>query len=68
MQKGCSVILEFLDLSTLPERLKNQDMLEMEYRMKDGNWHSFHFIAKKEMKTERTESFESGRKIEIPSV
>ena len=40
-------VLEFLDLSTLPERLKDEDMIKMEYRMKDGNWHSLHFIVKK---------------------
>lgn len=40
-------VLEFLDLSTLSERLKDEDMIEMEYRMKDGNWHSLHFIVKK---------------------
>ena len=37
----------FTDLSTLPERMKNEQTIVMEYRMKDGNWHKLRFIEKK---------------------
>lgn len=37
----------FTDLSTLPERMKNEQTIDMEYRMKDGNWHKLRFIEKK---------------------
>lgn len=38
---------KFTDLSTLPERMKNEQTIVMEYRMKDGNWHKLRFIEKK---------------------
>ena len=39
--------LKFTDLSTLPERMKKEETIAMEYRMKDGNWHKLRFIEKK---------------------
>ncbi len=39
--------LKFTDLSTLPERMKDEETIVMEYRMKDGNWHKLRFIEKK---------------------
>ena len=38
---------EFFDVSTLAERLRTEEFLVTEYRMLDGNWHRFNFIAKK---------------------
>lgn len=38
---------KFVDLSTLPERMKNEETIVMEYRMKDGSWHKLRFIEKK---------------------
>lgn len=40
-------LLKFLDLSTLPERLKEEEMIATEYRTKDGNWHILRFVVKK---------------------
>ena len=37
----------FTDISTLKERMKNEQTIEMEYRMKDGNWHKLRFVEKK---------------------
>ena len=37
----------FVDLTTLPERMKNEETIVLEYRMKDGNWHRLRFIEKK---------------------
>ena len=39
--------LKFTDLSTLPERMKKEETIAMEYRMKDGNWQKLRFIEKK---------------------
>ena len=36
---------EFFDVSTLAERLRTEEFLVTEYRMLDGNWHRFSFIA-----------------------
>lgn len=36
---------EFFDVSTLAERLRTEKFLVTEYRMLDGNWHRFSFIA-----------------------
>lgn len=38
---------KFTDISTLPERMENEETIVMEYRMKDGNWHKLRFIEKK---------------------
>ena len=40
-------VSEFFDLSTLPERLKEEDTTAVEYRAKDGNWHMARFVVKK---------------------
>ena len=36
---------EFFDVSTLAERLRTEEFLVTEYRMLDGNWHRFSFLA-----------------------
>lgn len=38
---------KFVDLKTLPERMKNEETLVLEYRMKDGDWHRHRFVEKK---------------------
>lgn len=38
---------KFVDLKTLPERMKNEETLVLEYRMKDGDWHRLRFMEKK---------------------
>lgn len=38
---------KFVDLKTLPERVKNEETLVLEYRMKDGDWHRLRFVEKK---------------------
>ena len=38
---------KFVDLNTLPERMKNEETLVLEYRMKDGDWHRLRFVEKK---------------------
>ena len=38
---------KFVDLETLPERMKNEETLVLEYRMKDGDWHRLRFVEKK---------------------
>lgn len=42
-----SVIRPFMDISTLPERLKNEEFVSTEYRMCDGSWQKLRFIVKK---------------------
>ena len=42
-----ALVLPFLDVSTLAERLKTEEFITTEYRMCDGNWHRLRFIAKK---------------------
>ncbi len=37
----------FMDVSTLPERLKSEAFVTTEYRMCDGTWHRLQFIEKK---------------------
>lgn len=39
--------LKFVDLKTLPERMKKEETLVLEYRMKDGDWHRLRFVEKK---------------------
>ena len=39
--------IHFVDLKTLPERMKNEETIAMEYRMKDGTWHKMRFVEKK---------------------
>ena len=38
---------KFVDLKTLPERMKNEETLVLEYRMKDGDWHRLRVVEKK---------------------
>ena len=38
---------KFVDLKTLPERMKHEETLVLEYRMKDGDWHRLRFVEKK---------------------
>ena len=38
---------KFVDLKTLPERMKNEETLVLEYRMKDGDWHRLRFVENK---------------------
>lgn len=40
-------VMKFFDLSTLPSRLKNDEIVDMDYLAKDGNWHLARFIVKK---------------------
>lgn len=39
--------LQFTDITTLPERMRDEESIVMTYRMKDGNWHRLRFIEKK---------------------
>ncbi len=40
-------MLQFTDLSKLPERLKDEEAVVLECELKDGNWHKYRFIVKK---------------------
>lgn len=37
---------QFMDVSTLAERLANEEYIGTEYKMCDGNWHRMRFIVK----------------------
>lgn len=39
------VMMEFLDTTTLQQRLKNKDQISQEYRTVTGNWHEGRFIV-----------------------
>lgn len=39
--------LKFSDISTLAQRMKNDETIAMEYKMTDGSWHKLRFIEKK---------------------
>lgn len=39
--------LKFADISTLPERMKNEETIVTEYQIKDGSWHKLRFIEQK---------------------
>lgn len=41
------IMEDFLDISTLPERLKNVETIAMEYRATNDSWHRGRFIVKK---------------------
>lgn len=41
------IYLDFTDLRTLPERMQTEAALDLEYRMKKGDWHKARFIEKK---------------------
>ena len=45
-QEHYDMVLKFFDLSTLADRLKNDDTTALEYKAKDGNWHLARFIVK----------------------
>ncbi len=40
-------VREFLDISTLPQRLKQDDYISTEYQMCNGNWHRLGYVVKK---------------------
>ena len=40
-------LIEFLDISTLADRLQSEESIFMEYRMKNGDWRRVRLIAKK---------------------
>ena len=40
-KKYFEAVLKFADIRTLPERMKDEETLAMEYRMKDGRWRQF---------------------------
>lgn len=46
-EKYREAVRHFFNLSTVAERLKNTDTVEMEYLSTDGNWHQARFIDKK---------------------
>lgn len=41
------LIRPFLNVSTLPERLRNEEYITTEYRVADGSWQRLRFIVKK---------------------
>ena len=41
------IYLQFTDISTLAERMKNEETIALEYRMKNGDWHKMRFIEKR---------------------
>lgn len=45
--------LNFIDLHTLPDRMKNEETIAIEYRTKRGNWHRLRFVEKKRDETGR---------------
>lgn len=40
-------VKKFMDLSTLAERMQQDEILDTEYQMVDGSWHRLSFIVKK---------------------
>lgn len=38
---------KFTDITTLADRMKDEESISLEYRMRDGNWHRMRFIEKK---------------------
>lgn len=41
------LVRPFMDISTLEERLKDEEFVTTEYKMNDGNWHRMRFVAKR---------------------
>lgn len=39
--------LKFTDMSTIKERMQDEETIEFEYRIKDGNWNRMCFVVKK---------------------
>lgn len=46
-QEYRKLMMKFFDLSTVADRLAENDTIEMEYHAADGNWHEARFIEKK---------------------
>ncbi len=46
-------VKKFMELSTLPERMAHDDILDTEYKMVDGNWHRLTYLVKKRDETGR---------------
>ena len=40
-------VKKFMDLSTLAERMQDEEILDTEYQMVDGSWHRLSFMVKK---------------------
>lgn len=62
LRKVCDVLVApeyreavktFMDLSSLPERMEHDDVLDTEYKMVDGSWHRLSFLVKKRAETGR---------------
>ena len=62
LRKVCDVLVApeyreavktFMDLSSLPERMEHDDILDTEYKMVDGSWHRLSFLVKKRDETGR---------------
>lgn len=62
LRKVCDVLVApeyreavktFMDLSSLPERMAHDDILDTEYKMVDGSWHRLSFLVKKRDATGR---------------
>lgn len=48
-----AAVKTFMDLSSLPERMAHDDILDTEYKMVDGSWHRLSFLVKKRDETGR---------------
>ena len=62
LRKVCDVLVApeyreavktFMDLSSLPERMAHEEILDTEYKMLDGSWHRLSFLVKKRDETGR---------------
>lgn len=62
LRKVCDVLVApeyreavktFMDLSSLPERMAHEEILDTEYKMVDGSWHRLSFLVKKRDETGR---------------
>lgn len=60
LRKVCDVLVApeyreavktFMDLSSLPERMAHEEILDTEYKMVDGSWHRLSFLVKKRDET-----------------
>lgn len=48
-----AAVKKFMDLSSLPEWMAHDDVLDTEYKMVDGSWHRLSFLVKKRDETGR---------------
>lgn len=48
-----AAVKTFMDLSSLPERMAHEEILDTEYKMVDGSWHRLSFLVKKRDETGR---------------